>query len=1182
MKNAIKIANRITNSLGDFLNRLLNRIDKSLSTAGYILVVLLLPFVFSACTLINENSSVSSEVEIVEPNVIVPIEVNADSLSEADRIVSIQDINGDFYNVLLAASQFFSANVSLSDLETDIVTFNFLATVTSTVIFDVNNVQFTVSNVTVEHSVNRYHVALVIDSITNTVGADVDISDGILLTTETVGIVSVATLTNVIVVDNPDLMTLTMTTAVQSEVSATVIMLVFTNTVTNNIDEIAMETSTTIDYINTVVIATATVTSTMFISSTITLDDDSFTVTTSDFVLPEDKMLATVSVTLASTVSSISMTVVNITGVVYKDSNNEIIVNAIDVINMVYINENNELHVLTEEMLSQIALMGVTLPTLLLTLGNDLTISLPVEVTSYIITVAQTNFFTQTNTITSTITVAMTDITVTTTTTTEITEIVNTVAMETVTSVVSTITTTQTVLAILTNSVTKMTAVTEDVELTLYGTYLTLDTSYTTITVESITQNFGITAGLDENGDLSYAILPYSSTKSSINYETAEYDTQWGLATIGGAAAYSRGYFGQGVTVAVVDSGVLTTHNELKNNLLPGVEFDNNGFVDNSVIDPTDSDGHGTHVAGIIGAQLDGTGFHGVAPSVKILPIQASQEGDNILFGAHTGLIYAITNTTTPVQIINNSWGSSYAAEGTLDGGEKITVVSGLPIFKSFIDDDSFVGLTSSFEDYANALDNNGTNLDKIIVFSAGNNYWNDFSGNIYYTQNDNTLTITNNEFLAQYEDDEYGLASTWGVNFHSAGGYALAPFYETSLLGNYVVVVATDLNNNIATFSNSCGESMQWCIAAPGVDITSAHNANDNETSVKSGTSQAAPHVSGALALLRSRLQNVPMNIVLEILFATADDLGPVGIDAVYGNGLLNIQAAITVQGSIVLKITPVNEYDRQLGLGLVGAQQAYDDGYFGQGVTIAVVANGFRTSHNEFIDRLDIGSRLDINGVFQDSDLSLGDGTQVAAVIAASKDDFGIHGVAPSSTIQPIQVPAPDINNNDYSGNLQGVLYAMTLANHAPIIQGGYLGGLQDHITGFADYLDIIGAVKQWGNVQITSNFDYYPAFKDLLEYNHKADQSNESTAAYIQQFTDLSDNIFTDSVKKDLVLVYPLGEEGWQPGAEYFVDFAENIDTDITVSIKELIEDYSCGLFCQDEDANSRDWGGAGCLV
>lgn len=83
---------------------------------------------------------------------------------------------------------------------------------------------------------------------------------------------------------------------------------------------------------------------------------------------------------------------------------------------------------------------------------------------------------------------------------------------------------------------------------------------------------------------------------------------------------------GAGITVAVVDTGVAADSPQLRGRVLPGVDLTSPGQprADN------DCFGHGTFIAGIISAApADGTGFHGVAPDVRILPIRVANSMDD-------------------------------------------------------------------------------------------------------------------------------------------------------------------------------------------------------------------------------------------------------------------------------------------------------------------------------------------------------------------------------------------------------------------------------------------------------------------------------------------------------------------------------------------------------------------------
>ncbi|WXT99312.1 MAG: hypothetical protein Ctma_0035 [Catillopecten margaritatus gill symbiont] len=131
---------------------------------------------------------------------------------------------------------------------------------------------------------------------------------------------------------------------------------------------------------------------------------------------------------------------------------------------------------------------------------------------------------------------------------------------------------------------------------------------------------------------------------------------------------------------------------------------------------------------------------------------------------------------------------------------------------------------------------------------------------------------------------------------------------YE-ALANTLIAVVATDSSNVIADYSNRCGDAMAWCMAAPGnsiystVDTTDATDANSDGYDVYSGTSMAAPHVSGAVAVLRSKWPSKTAAETVTILYDTATDLGNTGTDAIYGRGLLNLDNAVYAQGALTVQ---------------------------------------------------------------------------------------------------------------------------------------------------------------------------------------------------------------------------------------------------------------------------------------
>ncbi len=119
---------------------------------------------------------------------------------------------------------------------------------------------------------------------------------------------------------------------------------------------------------------------------------------------------------------------------------------------------------------------------------------------------------------------------------------------------------------------------------------------------------------------------------------------------------------------------------------------------------------------------------------------------------------------------------------------------------------------------------------------------------------------------------------------------------------GQLIAVAAVDSTGTIAIFSNQCGSAMNYCLVAPGVDIVSTVPGG---MAVMSGTSQATPFVSGAAALLVQAFPSLTPAQVVQILLTTATDLGAAGVDAVYGHGLLNLNAAMLPVGTVVIPLS-------------------------------------------------------------------------------------------------------------------------------------------------------------------------------------------------------------------------------------------------------------------------------------
>ena len=130
------------------------------------------------------------------------------------------------------------------------------------------------------------------------------------------------------------------------------------------------------------------------------------------------------------------------------------------------------------------------------------------------------------------------------------------------------------------------------------------------------------------------------------------YGQLWGLAKINAPQAWNTTTGSSGVTVGVVDTGIATDHLDLAGNVVAGYDF-----VQGDT-DPRDYNGHGTHVAGTIGARgNNGVGVTGVDWQVSLMPVRvldASGSGSNTNVTA--GLTYACTHGAS---IVNASLGGT-------------------------------------------------------------------------------------------------------------------------------------------------------------------------------------------------------------------------------------------------------------------------------------------------------------------------------------------------------------------------------------------------------------------------------------------------------------------------------------------------------------------------------------------
>lgn len=325
------------------------------------------------------------------------------------------------------------------------------------------------------------------------------------------------------------------------------------------------------------------------------------------------------------------------------------------------------------------------------------------------------------------------------------------------------------------------------------------------------------------------------ASQAAANDPVYEQGLQWGLQRIGAPSAWARGT-GRGVTIAIVDSGADLQHQDLRDKVVGQVScIGANGNPDRCTGSAQDDNGHGTHVSGIASATTGNrVGVAGVAPDARLLVVRV------------------LANDCNATRCTASGTASDVAA------GIRWAVANGAKVINLSLGGGAVqAAVGCSFCDAIEEAWAQGA----ISVVAAGN---------------DSVLPA----------------------------GFGDEPA---------VVVTATDRNDQRASYSNTSSGILRvarWPVAAPGGEeetqpsdcatggtpkgILSTYwqAGQANSYACLAGTSMAAPHVSGALAVLLSTGHS-PQSAI-DRLTSTATDLGPPGRDDSFGFGLIDLARAV------------------------------------------------------------------------------------------------------------------------------------------------------------------------------------------------------------------------------------------------------------------------------------------------
>ncbi|MGH7477614.1 MAG: S8 family serine peptidase [Longimicrobiales bacterium] len=420
--------------------------------------------------------------------------------------------------------------------------------------------------------------------------------------------------------------------------------------------------------------------------------------------------------------------------------------------------------------------------------------------------------------------------------------------------------------------------------------------------------------------------------------------TDWGVTKVDAPGAWDLGFRGDGAKVGIFDSGIDVDHPDLT--VAGGIDLvgDGNGL--------DDCQGHGTHVAGIVGANANGNHTVGVAPRAELYsmrfadcdwagatlskmiqavewaidndmdvvnmsfgfaiaglvptPTAFSQAADAAFDAAYEAgivLVAASGNSSTPYVGYPAAYPTVIAVGATDDadmlatfsqyGTEQELTAPGVNNLSSYL-----VGLgqeTSLFVDT-----DNDRELEAIALQFAGKTRKQGLTAEAVYAGFGTAV-----EFEAVDCDGRTAVVSRGGGTFAEKVTAAMDAGCVAAIIHNHT---PGNFNGTLGTETTADGRA--WIPAASvtledglylkdqiesQTTVLTLYNVNGN-LAIFSGTSMASPHAAGVAALVRGKNPGLSPDQVRQILQASSDDLGTLGWDPVFGYGRVNAKRAVVL----------------------------------------------------------------------------------------------------------------------------------------------------------------------------------------------------------------------------------------------------------------------------------------------
>jgi subtilase-type serine protease len=434
-------------------------------------------------------------------------------------------------------------------------------------------------------------------------------------------------------------------------------------------------------------------------------------------------------------------------------------------------------------------------------------------------------------------------------------------------------------------------------------------------------------------GDPGFVATDPSQVPDAIlSWQTPEYLHAWGLNAQNASTAYALGYYGQGVAVGIMDSGVQTvnpvnvkfqggrfipvvqqgvygTSGYRYRDTLPanpftkGVPFYMTGEYNSGDANPWNAS-HGTNMVGIIGANRDGNpqpNMHGFAFASTIHTGNTGASDENS-HGPYHDYTFVYTGYKALVdagaKVINSSWGQIC-----------LTVPKSGPMS---IGPD---GHSLANQWYQRTL------ADEEFIYFYFKKFYSSPArqsepGGYQYDPNNPGLSFEDAMYNAVKGTNVVHVRSAANSDQENPNNMAFYPYFYPDAEKHWIAAGGLAQSGSeyiLNTTENEAGPYAKWWyVAAPNGDASTNLN-NNNPWGTAGGTSGSSPHITGALALLLSRYPNMNPIQVRDVLFTTAQNKNSDGTflalwtapdgqpDQRYGWGYPNIGKAVYGPGQFL-----------------------------------------------------------------------------------------------------------------------------------------------------------------------------------------------------------------------------------------------------------------------------------------